>query len=777
MQLLAKDNTAWYNGGMLELLAPAGDIQCFDTAIACGADAVYLGLSNFNARMKADNFDKDTLKSAVEKAHFFGVKVYVALNTILQNDEFNDMFDMVKMAVEARVDAFIVQDLGVCKALLDNFEGIVIHASTQMGIHNLYGAKVAEELGVKRVVLSRETKLEDIKAIRKNTSLEIEYFVQGALCICFSGNCYMSAKEQNASGNRGLCKQMCRLPYQAKLGGETYDGYLLSARDMCLASSLKDLAEAGVTSFKIEGRMRRAEYVGQAVKIYRKLLNNIEKDNAQYEVSTSQNSKAIKRDSAIKADNRLSKEDSEKLKIAFGRGEFLDKAYLLDGVPKIVEKRYSNHIGLEIGKVLSVKPFKKELFEVTVSSKRKLAKGDGLKFFDGIKEKASLGIGDVKDVGKNEYSFVTKTDVRKGWSINLIASSEQEAEVLSQKRVVGIEMHVVARVGDPLQIQAEYKGGNGHIVVEKRAEQPLEKARQAVMSADDIAKQCGKVGDSGFEVAKCVVDTNGVFVAKSVLNALRRDVLDELKAKIIESNSPNAVVCRQADGLQDKALNVSNNALNEQNEGFNCRNSQVNLNCQKALKVVESENVFNAGLVHKDDIVVIRPSVYTADEVRKTAEILDVPISRIAIDLPIIANGKDLKIIEKLLADLPEIHTLVSENIYGLYFARNGYSVIAGQGHNVANVYAMKAVKDFGADCVVPSLEYPTAMGDSVIASVDKDIPLMTFAHCPYKTLFDNDCARCSYKDGLTLSRAGKKYGVRRVRLSQCYFSLYPIEK
>lgn len=773
---------------MLELLAPAGDIQCFDTAIACGADAVYLGLSNFNARMKANNFDEDALKSAVEKAHFFGVKVYVTLNTILQNDEFNDMFAMVKMAIEARVDAFIVQDLGVCKALLECFPGIVIHASTQMGIHNLYGAKVAERMGVKRVVLSRETKLEDIKEIRKHTSLEIEYFVQGALCIAFSGNCYMSAKEQNASGNRGLCKQMCRLPYQAKLGGDTYDGYLLSARDLCLASSLKDLADAGVTSFKIEGRMRRAEYVGQAVMTYRKMIDGIiESHNEAQNCNTTQNVNALQNNISLQNNNilstnnmlskecKLSKEDTEKLKIAFGRGEFLERAYLQDGVPKIVEKRYSNHIGLEIGKVLSVKPFKKELYEVVVSSRRKLSKGDGLKFFDGIKEKASLGIGDLKEVGKGEYSFVTKTEVRKGWSVNLIASSEQEAEALSQRRVVTIDMHVVARVCEPLQIEAEYNG-NTHIVVKKVADQPLEEARQAVMSADDIAKQCSKVGDSGFEITTCVVDTNGVFVAKSALNALRRDVLDELKAKIVEHNSPSAVGCACDRDLQNYIVNIQNEVFNEQNEAFNCQNCQRNSNITKTLKVVESENVFDVGIVRSGDIVVIRPSSYTADEVRKTAEILGVSLNQIALDLPIIANGKDLKVIEKLLDDIQDIRTLVSENIYGLYFASKGYKIIVGQGHNIANAYAMMTVKDLGAEYVVPSLEYPNVEGNA-LARVDKDIPLMTFAHCPYKTLFNNDCSHCSYKAGLTLLRAGKKYRVRRTRLSQCYFALYPIEK
>ncbi len=203
---------------MTELLAPAGDIKSFDAAIACGANAVYLGLGDFNARMKAENFDAASLREVVKKAHFFGVKVFVTINTIVQNSELNKLFSLVKAAICAKVDAFLVQDLGVCKLLEDRFEGIKLHASTQMGVMNVEGAKIAEEMGLCRAVLARETPLEDVKAISANTSLELEYFVQGALCVSFSGGCYLSGAECGASGNRGQCKQLCRLPYEARLG-------------------------------------------------------------------------------------------------------------------------------------------------------------------------------------------------------------------------------------------------------------------------------------------------------------------------------------------------------------------------------------------------------------------------------------------------------------------------------------------------------------------------------------------------------------------------------
>ena len=173
----------------MELLSPAGDINSFYTAIYNGADAVYLGLKSFNARIKADNFTVDNIEKIVEFAHIYNVKVYVTINILIKDVEINEFLDTVRACVNANVDAYIIQDFGMANLLLEKFDNIVLHASTQMGIHNLSGAKALEEIGFKRVVLARETKLEDIKLIKQNTNLEIEYFAQGALCVAFSGNC------------------------------------------------------------------------------------------------------------------------------------------------------------------------------------------------------------------------------------------------------------------------------------------------------------------------------------------------------------------------------------------------------------------------------------------------------------------------------------------------------------------------------------------------------------------------------------------------------------
>ena len=194
----------------VEILAPVGSIESLYTAIAHGANAVYLGLPKFQARAKAQDFTYENLQSYVAFAHAFNVKVYLTLNTLVTNEEWPELLQTIDIAMQAGIDAFILQDLGVAYTIKTRYPQAVLHASTQMGINNVYGAKIAEKLGFQRVVLARETTLEDIRAIKEQTQLEIEYFVQGALCVAYSGNCYLSSLTNGCSGNRGMCKQLCR---------------------------------------------------------------------------------------------------------------------------------------------------------------------------------------------------------------------------------------------------------------------------------------------------------------------------------------------------------------------------------------------------------------------------------------------------------------------------------------------------------------------------------------------------------------------------------------
>ena len=218
----------------IELLSPAGDFECLKAAVQSGANAVYLGSSAFSARSSANNFDSDELKKAINYAHIRNVKVHLALNTLIKNNEFNDAINICKEAYELGVDAIIVQDLGIASTLIKYLPDLPIHASTQMTINNLSGAIEAEKLGFKRVILSRETSLDEIKNICKNTNIEIETFIHGALCISYSGQCLFSSLVGGRSANRGNCAQACRLPYQLLENDKEIDkGYLISPRDLC----------------------------------------------------------------------------------------------------------------------------------------------------------------------------------------------------------------------------------------------------------------------------------------------------------------------------------------------------------------------------------------------------------------------------------------------------------------------------------------------------------------------------------------------------------------
>ena len=264
---------------MVELLSPAGNFDSLKAAVQNGADAVYFGTEYFSARAYATNFSLDKLEEAISYAKLRGVKTHLTLNTLLKDSELDKSFEIAKKAYEYGIDAIIVQDIGFGKLLIDSFPDLDIHASTQMSIHNLQGVLALEKLGFKRVVLARELSARDITYICKHSNIEIECFIHGALCISYSGQCLFSSIIGGRSGNRGCCAQPCRLPYTLLENDNSIDnGYLLSTRDLCGLDYLQDLISAGVTSLKIEGRMKSPTYVSTVTRIYKKyiylILNN-----------------------------------------------------------------------------------------------------------------------------------------------------------------------------------------------------------------------------------------------------------------------------------------------------------------------------------------------------------------------------------------------------------------------------------------------------------------------------------------------------------------------
>lgn len=272
-----------------ELLAPAGSYEALRAAIDAGADAVYIGGNRFGARAYADNLDEVSMCKAIDEVHLRGRKIYMTVNTLLKQEELErDLFAYLKPYYEQGLDAVIVQDYGVLRCIRRWFPDLHIHCSTQMTITGPLGARFLESQGVARIVTARELSLQEISSIHRNTSLEIESFVHGALCYCYSGQCLFSSMIGGRSGNRGRCAQPCRLPYQVFGQGRVLNGksdaYVLSPKDMCTVELLPEILQAGVTSLKIEGRMKKPEYTAGVVSIYRKYLDLLLEDPGSYRV-------------------------------------------------------------------------------------------------------------------------------------------------------------------------------------------------------------------------------------------------------------------------------------------------------------------------------------------------------------------------------------------------------------------------------------------------------------------------------------------------------------
>lgn len=267
----------------VELLSPAGNFEALKGAVKAGADAVYLGGAAFGARAYAQNFTQEELEAGIRFAHIFGKRVYLTVNTLVKEGELDNLYPFLQPLYESGLDGVIVQDLGVLRYIKKHFPQLALHASTQMTLTGSGGAELVNEEGVTRIVPARELSLEEIRKIKRETGLEIEVFVHGAMCYCYSGQCLLSSMLGGRSGNRGRCAQPCRLPYEGMSCKE--GNYPLSMRDMCTIELLPQLLEAGIDSFKIEGRMKKPAYTAGVTAIYRKYIDLYEKDPENYQVS------------------------------------------------------------------------------------------------------------------------------------------------------------------------------------------------------------------------------------------------------------------------------------------------------------------------------------------------------------------------------------------------------------------------------------------------------------------------------------------------------------
>lgn len=458
----------------MQIVAPAGNKSGLIASINGGADAVYLGMPNFGARSKAENFDRQAIKKAVDYAHLFGVKVFITLNTLIKDEEMEDALLTAEHARNVGVDAAIVQDIRFIKRLKTKLPNFVLHASTQMGIHNAEGAKALLDLGIKRAVLARETLPQDISEIKK-TGIEIEYFVQGALCVCFSGNCYFSSLASSYSGNRGKCMQLCRKPYY--FNGKR--GYFLSAKDLCMYADLKRLESLGVDAIKIEGRMRSDEYAFIAPYVYKSDMETF---------------KAL-----------------HMLKSVFNRGDYCN-GYLDDyGAFRVIYPQIQGNIGVCIGKIDKVKG--KKIFVNGFTPD----KNDGFKV---LRNRAEV-------CGAHVENGVVIVDgaCAAGDQLNRTVSGEIKALVEKSTRRVDLDVEVTINAG---QYPNVILSAPVHTVT--KGSMPAKAAKTHALTEEDIIRTFKKVGDAPI-TPHITVHTDGKsFMAVSELNELRRAAYSTIAA-------------------------------------------------------------------------------------------------------------------------------------------------------------------------------------------------------------------------------------------------------
>lgn len=485
---------------MAELLAPAGSMEALKAAIANGCDAIYLGMQKFGARAYSSNFDLETLKEAIAYAHLRQVKIYVTMNTIVFEDEIEEMKAQMQALNDIGVDGVIVQDLAALDYLVENFADMEAHCSTQMGIDDLDGTLFFKELGAKRVVLSREVPIEEVKAIRQAAKIPLEIFVHGALCVSYSGNCLMSGLIGYRSGNRGRCVGSCRKEYEmidTSSGSVLGKNYILSTKDLNTITHIDDLRE--IDSLKIEGRMKEPAYVANVVSSYRRALDN--------------KAAAVDRDNLSKTFNRT-----------------FTKGYLFHEDKKdITNVERPNNVGFEIGQISKVL---KDTYEITLH--RPLNQNDIIRISHD-NEDIILSVVKLYDkdgnlinraervcyikakekMSKGDKVFVTKD---YGFYKALEASLDQEF------RRFDLNLKVYAYPDSKLIIDAE--GLGCHYLYE--SEELLGLAINNPTTKEQVLKQLARVNDTIFELKQVDYEAFGAFIPAKLLNAARREIVQGL---------------------------------------------------------------------------------------------------------------------------------------------------------------------------------------------------------------------------------------------------------
>ena len=692
---------------MLEILAPAGSYDSALAAINNGANAIYLGLSSsFSARQGADNFDADNFRNILFRAHLLGVKVYVALNTVIKDgsSEIDNFLKDVLYAWNEGADAIILQDPFLGKIIRTVYPEIVLHLSTQAGVCTVDGAKFAKECGFSRVILARETPLSEIVKIAE--IIETETFVHGALCTCFSGQCYFSSFVGGNSGNRGRCKQPCRKKYAYDRNGNTGMNYALSLSDLGVGEEIEKLIAAGVTSFKIEGRMRRPEYVGAAVRYYRGLL-----------------------DRALDTASRLSD-----LKRTYNRGNYT-KGLAFGQDKRFLSTAIQGHLGEKVGVVKVINA------QYLVDSRFVPQKGDAFKI---LRDGAEVGGASfVKTQGKG-FVIDSKTRLKNGDSVFITTDTAVNARILSYEKRGFLNLSLYFIEGEKARAVC------GNLYVE--SEQILQSAQNRPLGEEEIRACFTKTDGLPVDVAFDNIEVQGnIFIPKSMLNAFRRKVYEEIFAYVQNgARKPLAVASlvddKEVGGIlfPIKGSNAKSAVISDDFTGIEC------------------------------DVAIYKPKDFT----------LDLPESFLQgkyekyLYYPAFATSKDLGRLV-FWAKTEKIDGIYAENYGGMTFAKeNGIKLFAGTGFNLTNRLSVEgllndpSVAYYAISKELNQKESEALIGDKAFALSSGNIKIMDLCYCP----FGKTCNQCDKRDVYHLTdENGRVFPVRRYLSADgsCRFEVY----
>ncbi|MBC8531412.1 U32 family peptidase [Gehongia tenuis] len=721
-----------------ELLAPAGSWDAMTAAVQSGADAVYLGAQGFNARASASNFDEEGLPRAVDYCHARGTKVLVTVNTLILPQEMEQAMALVEQLWRAGADGLIVQDVGLAAEIRTRYPDAPLHGSTQMSVHNLEGAAQLEEWGFKRVVLGREVSLQDIRKIVQSTAMEVEVFVHGAMCVSLSGACLMSSMIGGRSGNRGRCAQPCRLPYTWLEEGEREmgRGYLLSPKDQCTVPFLADIVSCGVKSLKVEGRMKRPEYVAVVIETYRRALDAIG-ELGHYEATP---------------------EDLLALKKIFHRGGFSEGYFFGVRDRELMGQDRPNHGGIRVGRVVKVNG--RQAF-VEPEPGVHLVVGDGVEFrghggdcgMEIQRLASSKGLIQLEAPG----GVLAGDEVyRTTDAAQLRAVGEKLAE---DRRRVPVSMELTLLPGRLPRMTLTA----GDITLAVEGTEEVQRAAKRPLQEEDVLRQM-RMGDSFLKPAFCHVELDDSFMPVSQLNDLRRRAVAAMEREWLHQKLPRWSFFEPLKGDQDKP------------EAAKSVRPELWLQGDKEIL----ERLLDQPLAG----VYWTPRDWTAD-LRSEGERLREKAGKkkIYVSVPTLLLESDYEAVFRKLETLRgTADGILAPNLGAVHGSlRTGWKVVGDSWLNVTHGGSLRELLKLGLERVTLSNELTLAQleaagrgwEDRCEAVVHGHIPVMNLAHCPAKALSPKSCHNCGRPLRFLRDRRGYAFPWVSTRITRCQTTLY----